>query len=288
MHKVCFDAEIIEGLVSHSRLPIPEPGSRIGRLTVLSELGYVVSGIPRLTVACACGCGTRRHLYVQYLRTGRAQSCGCERGDAAKRRSAAMAYKRTRDPIYWIWRGMKQRCDPLRGSPDYAGRGIRVCPEWQRFEAFRDWANSNGYTPGLSIDRIDNDGNYEPRNCRWATATTQARNTRRNVIVEAFGERKTVSAWACDPRCKVKAGTVYARLESGYSHERALSEIEPRVSLTAFGETKALKEWTKDPRCAVSYKVLWQRLNMNGFSPEAAITQVPSRKRLYNLRPNQN
>jgi hypothetical protein len=199
-----------------------------------------------------------------------------------------MPYKRTKDPIYWIWRGMIARCKEGSGHRHYAARGIRVCEEWLEFDNFRGWAVANGFQTGLSVDRIDNDGNYEPGNCRWANPTMQARNTRRNVFVEAFGERKTVSAWASDPRCRVAAGTVYARLESGWSGERALSEIEPLLTLSAFGETKTLKDWAHDPRCLVSYKVLWQRLNMNhSFTPETAITSPPTaRRRPRSQQPN--
>jgi hypothetical protein len=288
MIEVCFDADIVRNLKERARLPVPAPGDRFGGLTVLDEYGYIISGTPRLTVLCACECGTASHAYVQYLRSGRAQSCGCQRARTVKAKAARRTYKRTTDPIYWIWSGMLQRCKPGTGHRGYAGRGIGVCPEWQEFAAFRAWSLANGFEPGLTIDRINNDGNYEPSNCRWTTWTVQARNTRRNVFIEAFGERKTVSAWATDPRCRAKAGTVYARLAAGYSHERALSEIEPLVGLTAFGETKTMKAWAKDPRCAVSYKVLWQRLNMNrGFTPETAITLSPLRKRLDTLPPSQ-
>lgn len=96
-------------------------------------------------------------------------------------------------PLHKTWRGMLKRCtDGNVGARRHGQRGIRVCGEWHDYLAFKDWALANGYQPGLSLDRINNDGNYEPGNCRWATAKTQARNRRSSVIIEG----KTLAEWA--------------------------------------------------------------------------------------------
>ncbi len=280
MKRVQTDAAIIDGLIKRSRSALPTPGDRHGRIQVLGEFGYIVSRIPRLTVLCRCDCGTTQHFYVQHLRK-KAQSCGCQRIDETRARAAAMPYKRTKDPLYWVWVGMKNRCNnPNDAAFRYYGeRGIEVCPEWQNFDVFRAWAT--GYGEGLSIERVDVNGNYEPTNCTWASPKEQANNTRKNVVLTAFGETKTVAQWSEDPRCPVSAGTLYARIETGWDDVSALTKRRAQEygpTLKAFGKEKLLSEWARDPRCVVTYKVLWQRLRLNQFpSNEAAITSVPRR-----------
>ena len=94
---------------------------------------------------------------------------------------------------------MRRRCSDHLTSHFYlyGGRGITVCDEWDKsFESFYLWAINNGYSDGLSIDRIDVNGNYDPSNCRWATAKQQARNKRNNRLVEYNGEKKTLIEWS--------------------------------------------------------------------------------------------
>ena len=105
--------------------------------------------------------------------------------------------------LYRIWGGMRSRCNNPNHSlyKNYGGRGIKVCKEWNDFSAFREWAVTNGYVEGdnrrkCSIDRIDVNGNYEPMNCRWATAKVQMNNTRRNTVVEYEGMKMSLAQWA--------------------------------------------------------------------------------------------
>lgn len=100
--------------------------------------------------------------------------------------------------LFGIWCGMKGRCqNPKRPKyPIYGARGITVCDEWKRFKPFYEWAMANGYQDNLTIDRIDNSGNYCPENCRWATATEQCRNRSTTLKATYCGETRTVAEWA--------------------------------------------------------------------------------------------
>ncbi len=112
---------------------------------------------------------------------------GTKSGHTTKCKSCASRIKNTkhgmsRSRLYRAWASIKQRCCNKNdiGFKDYGGRGVIMCREWEYdFTAFRDWALVNGYSDTLTIDRRDNDGNYEPSNCRWTTKTVQSRNTRR-------------------------------------------------------------------------------------------------------------
>lgn len=131
------------------------------------------------------------------------------------------------DPLYNIWRHMKARCYN-RFNKDYArygARGIRVDPLWKtNYEAFSDWAYSNGYIPRATLlDRENNDGGYSPENCRFVTPKESANNTSKNVLLTAFGETKTLALWVDDMRCAVKYATLYYRFQCGWNLERALT-----------------------------------------------------------------
>lgn len=128
-----------------------------------------------------------------------------------------------------VWRQMRSRCSSPKNEKYsiYGGRGITVCAEWSSYTVFRAWAISAGYTAGLTIDRIDNDGNYEPGNCHWITAGEQMRNKSNTVYLTAFGETKDMVSWSEDPRCVVSEAALRQRVQKrGWDVERALTEPE--------------------------------------------------------------
>jgi len=151
-------------------------GQRFGRLTVMSEAER--KNKHRMW-NCKCDCGGYTKVYDGSLKRGLTTSCGCYRREQNKKRSITHGESNTR--LYSIWYNMKKRCyhKGVAGYDDYGGRGITVCDEWKNsFETFREWALSNGYSDELTIDRINNEGKYEPNNCRWTTQIEQNYNTR--------------------------------------------------------------------------------------------------------------
>jgi hypothetical protein len=150
-------------------------GRRFGRLIVLT-LCSERSRWRKAIWACKCDCGAQCAVVGKELRSGRTRSCGCFRREVSRRRMTTHGRSGTR--AYRCWRAMLQRCFYSNGQAysRYGGRGITVCERWLIFENFyRDMGDP---LPGQSLDRIDNDGNYEPSNCRWATASQQVLNRR--------------------------------------------------------------------------------------------------------------
>ena len=126
--------------------------------------------------------------------------------------------------LYKAWDSMKARCyrKSVGPYPKYGGRGITVCDEWKNsFVAFRDWALANGYVEGLSLDRIDPSGNYEPSNCRWVTMKEQENNKRSNRRIEHNGETHTLSEW-CDIT-GIPFHVLHHRFQRGWPTEKALT-----------------------------------------------------------------
>lgn len=191
-------------------------GQTFGSLTVIRRDGFFEHRSQRVIAwLCRCDCGNNHRARGQRLRSGETDSCGC----------VPRSHGMTHTPEFHAWTAMKQRCsNPRNEQWDlYGGRGISVCAEWQgSFDAFFAHVGPRP-TPDHSIDRIDDDGNYEPGNVRWATPEIQNRNRGRyNIRLTFRGETRCASEWA--DRFGLRRGLVYDRIQRlGWSVERALT-----------------------------------------------------------------
>lgn len=198
-------------------------GKRFGRLTVIAFAGTIKQQSIWL---CRCDCGREKVIRGRALQNGGTKSCGCLHSEVAaawarNRDHSTHGLSRTR--IYNIWRGMMHRCykEHTKDYPRYGGRGITVCGEWHDIIKFRDWAILSGYREDLQLDRIDNNGNYEPDNCRWTTAKEQGNNRRNCTYITIDGCTHTATQW-----CEIKGlsrSTYVGRVASGKTPYEAIT-----------------------------------------------------------------
>lgn len=195
-------------------------GKRFGRLVVTGVSSErASSGAYLFTTKCDCG-GETKPAAKGGLMRGTTASCGCLRSElsSARKRTHGLSGH----PLFCIWKAMMARCEnpQNRAYARYGGRGIFVCDRWRDVSLFI-LDNDGKNLPGLSIDRIDNDGPYSPDNCRWATAVEQGSNKANNVLLTHGGETKTLFDWARSAGISPK--TLWQRINRGWPHDLAIT-----------------------------------------------------------------
>lgn len=180
---------------------------------------------------CLCDCGNKKIVRSTLLKNGYTTSCGCYHKERMSK------HNKSKHPLYFLRQSIIQRCyNPKCSSYNlYGERGIKVCEEWlNSFQSFYDWSYENGYSDKklpsgrniLTIDRIDNNGNYCPENCRWVTQKKQANNTRKNHLITIDGETKTMQEW-CD-LYGINKKAFYDRVKSGKVGKELLLPVKKR------------------------------------------------------------
>ena len=189
-------------------------GEKFGRLTAVEAVG---TRDKRVVWRCAYDCGATKDVPAGQLTRGQTKSCGCLLREAAHTKRHCMS----KSAEWRTWRNLRVRCNDPKdaGYKNYGGRGIRVCARWdESFEAFME---DMGPRPdGCSIERVDNNGHYEPGNCIWAPSKVQARNRRTNRMITANGVTKSLVSWSDETG--IKRVTIAARLRRGMTPEQAL------------------------------------------------------------------
>lgn len=201
-------------------------GQKFGRLTCVAFVGrnkeYDALWL------CRCACGKEHTTRAGTLLNGHTKSCGClQREMVGKAHTTHGLYydeNGKRSKLSKAWDSMKRRC---LNSKElyyryYGGRGISICKQWMDYKNFHDWAIKNGYRDGLTIERIDVNGNYEPGNCKWIPKGEQSRNRRGRHIIFYMGQSRMLTEWGnilnIDPK------VLSNRLRRGWSVERAFNQ----------------------------------------------------------------
>lgn len=245
-------------------------GQKFGRLTVIEDApDYVYKSGRNRVEKCKCDCGKITFVKLSKLKSGNTKSCGCYHDECCKKR--AIKHNLCNHRLYGIWCNMKTRCTNPNSEYFYlyGGKGIEVCDEWKDFCSFYKWSMDNGYADNLTIDRINNDGNYCPENCRWVTNIEQQNNTSRNHIIEYLNNKYTMKQFS--DKYNISYGSLKQDLKKGKSIEEILSKNKRNtyIQIKVEDKTMSLKEWAS--YLNVGYTTLHSRIKYYNMSPEEAI-----------------
>lgn len=251
-------------------------GMRFGMLNVLNEYKQVRGKTNKTHILWKCRCDCGREVWVRgtSLRYGTTKSCN-------HHRNANYKHGLTNNRIYYVFYDMHQRCEnPNNHAYKYYGeRGICVCDEWSGENgvvSFANWAFANGYKDGLSIDRIDVNGNYEPSNCRWADVKTQARNKRNNrYLIDSNGTKKVAADIATEKG--IDHRSIYQRIKSGWENDDVINPLTHGERTVNYnGADMNLHELAE--ATGLSYNTLQTRYT-RGFSDKDMVAPTWSRSK---------
>ncbi|MBE6146928.1 MAG: hypothetical protein E7168_01180 [Firmicutes bacterium] len=210
-------------------------GNKIGKITIIDYLGTIKKekGNNHKFWLGKCECGQEVHLKANEIVKKKRKCCRyCS--------SPGKTHGMTNTRIFNIWQSMIGRCTNPNNQDyyNYGARNIKVCEEWKNsFEKFYDWAIKNGYSSNLTLDRIDNNNNYCPNNCRWATTLEQANNKRNNIIIEYNGTKDTLSNWA--RKTGINSRCLQYRYYHNWDIEKMLT-FKPKVGKNQYIPKKVL------------------------------------------------
>ena len=201
-------------------------GQYFGRLKVLCYYNTADDKDRKAKWLCECACGRFKVISGKSLRDGDTKSCGCIKEE--------QKHPLCNTRLHSIWKNMKTRCY-LPSKPcfkRYGARGIVVCNDWKNsFSSFAEWAIGSGYRDSLTLDRIDNNGDYTPKNCRWVTRQRQSNNMASNHLVTFNGRTQTLMDWSRETG--IPHSTLWKRLKEGWTEEEALT-IKPTVGTNGY------------------------------------------------------
>lgn len=217
-------------------------GMKFGKLTIIGVSHKNGSG--KNYAKCKCDCGNIIDVLPNSLFNNQSKSCGCSKSNnpmlANNKSTSSGNYKdgRTKHLLYGTWHQMINRCENPKSKhyDRYGGRGIKVCDEWHEFWNFVQWSESIGGRPdGYTLDRIDNDGDYCPENCRWADWETQTSNKSSNRYITFNGRTQTIHQWSTETGLNEQ--TLTNRINRGWSIERALT-TKPNIGTNQYTSKK--------------------------------------------------
>jgi len=199
-------------------------GDKFGRLTIVCEVDRRKK---QRRFMCICDCGVKKEISLVLLRNGQTKSCGCFKREHLIKTNTrhGKSPRGKKNKLYAIWVSMKQRCFNPKCSAYkfYGNRGIKINPSWLDFEKFELWAVTNGYKEGLSIERSNVNGNYEPINCTWIPRSDQSNNTRRSTFYEFNGKKQTLKDWSTE--LEMNYMTLWGRVhKKDWTVKRAFTE----------------------------------------------------------------